>query len=130
MGGTACRVLRVFGRTPVEVYLTLHTWMTSSTNLGNFLHQRRRQKGYTTQLQSTLQSNNVLESVFSRSNILLVLVSVHEPLDLRRALALGQEVSNSYDFFRAPSDESPTAAGRYLIGGRVHHDACVSGVCL
>ena len=57
--------------------------------------------------------------------MLLVLVSVHEPLDLRRALALGQEVSNSYDFFRAPSDESPTAARRYLIGGRGRHDACV-----
>ena len=76
-------------------------------------------------MRSTLQSNNVLESVFSRSYILLVLVSVHEPLDLRRALALGQEVSNSYDFSRAPSDKSTTAARRDLIGGRGRHDACV-----
>ena len=72
-----------------------------------------------------------MESVFSRSNTLLLLVSVHKPLDLRRALALGQEVVNSYDFFEAPSYKSPTAARRYLIGGRVRHDACVSGVvCL
>ena len=100
--------------------------MASSTNLGNFLYQRRGQKGYNINLRSTLQSNNVLKSDFSWSNILLLLVSVNKPLDLRRAIALGQEVVNSYDFFEAPSDKSPTAARRYLIGGRVRHDACAS----
>ena len=99
--------------------------MASSTNLVNFLYQRRGQKGYNINLRSTLQSNNVLKSDFSWSNILLLLVSVNKPLDLRRAIALGQEVVNSYDFFGAPSDKSPTAARRYLIGGRGRHDACV-----
>ena len=65
VGETACRVLRVFGRTPVKVYLTSHTRMTSSINLGNFLHQRRRHKHYNINLRSTLQSNNVLKSDFS-----------------------------------------------------------------
>ena len=125
MGETACRVLRVFGRTPVKVYLTSHTRMTSSTNLGNFLRQRRRQNRYNINLRSTLQSNNVLKSDFPWWYILLLLVSVNKPLDLRRAIALGHEVVNSYDFFETPSDKSPTAARRYLIGGRVCHDACV-----
>ena len=125
MGETACRVLRVFGRTPVKVYLTSHTRMTSSTNLGNFLRQRRRQNRYNINLRSTLQSNNVLKSDFPWWYILLLLVAVNKPLDLRRAIALGHEVVNSYDFFETPSDKSPTAARRYLIGGRVRHDACV-----